>query len=505
MKTIASPVVAERASSAFVIATAMLVAALASWALLAATPFGLGMTPDSVQYLQSARSLSDGRGLVEFSSHWPPGYPIAIASATAIGGDAFASSRWLNVAALVASLVLLAALARQCRWPVLAIAALLALSLRPGFLHVHYLMWSEPLFVALVLGNLLVLHQVLSRHSTGVTWTLLAGIASAAIVVRYAGAFLLLVNAIALLRLDVRRPLRVRWAATAAVTVASLVPLLAWIAFNQSRGSGAVNRALAWHPPGTEHFASLQATVSEWFLLPLSLGVPALAALALMSVYWGVRPGRSDPGSPVAIRLIALAILAYAVFLLVSITLIDHHTPLDDRILFPLFPLCWILLIHTLLAIKGRIARGFAWLLILVQVAAGTWHGTVDWRATRDHGLGLTRHAIREMPVLTWMRGLPPNIPAITNGPELCTIYLDRTCAMLPRSFDPTSLEPDPDAALEFDRISEGPTIVVHFQVMAYRRYLPGPAELEKFSAMRLVYRGPDASAWVRHPELPVR
>jgi hypothetical protein len=49
--------------------------------------------------------------------------------------------------------------------------------------------------------------------------------------------------------------------------------------------------------------------------------------------------------------------------------------------------------------------------------------------------------------------------------------------------------------------MTQGATIIVHFEAMSFRRYLPGPDTLGQLSGMQLVYRGPDATAWIRHAD----
>lgn len=492
---------AHRASAVAWLSLALIVAALAAGLVFSAGDGSIGMTPDSVQYLAAANAWLEGRGLAAFPSHWPPGYPLAVATLAMAGPAPIGAAVALNAACAAFSLLLLAWIGARCGWNAWAIGALALAGLHPGFLHVHFLLWSEGLFLVFVLANLLALHRCVSTDGGRGALVLLAASAAAAIMVRYAGLFLVGLDALALL-LYARRPAWPKRPALAlAVAGASLVPLLAWIACNKARGLDGVNRALAWHPPGQEHAEALGATFSNWFGVPYTLGLAAAAALLALAA-WSLLRARDGIASMA--RLVALAVLGYAAFLLLSISLVDHHTPLDERILFPLFPLAWVLLVDAARALPTRLTRGFAVALLALMLVRGGWHGLRDWQYTRDEGLGLTRKSLREMPVLDWMRRLPEALPIVTNGPELCLIHLARECPMLPPSYNPTSLQPHEGAAVELERVTRGPRLVVLFEAMAYRRYLPDAATLEALPDMTPVYRGPDATAWLRDAGRPL-
>lgn len=497
---------ASDANPPFVLRWQLLVlAVLMVGVVLSGTPGGLGITPDSLQYLQAATSILTGNGFSEFSSHWPPLYPLAIATASGFSGEALASARWLNAGLAATNLVLLASIARRCGWrDDVAAVVLLLLGLQAGFFHVHFLAWSEPLFLTFVLADLLSLHMVLQDKASRWAWRALVASAAAAIMVRYAGLFLLAVNACMLL-LSLSRPMRFRAKAAIGVSGVSLLPFLAWIWFNHERGVEGVNRSIAWHLPSAEHVNGLQDAIAVWSGLPDAASLPILAFVLAVAA-WHLAAAKRNP-SPVTVMLAAsgTCLLAYSAFLFVSISFVDHHTPLDERLLFPMFPFVWLLLWHAAANLQGKTLRWAALSLLSLLLIRGAWHGWEDWRYTRHYGLGLTSRHIQAMPVLAWLRTLPSELPIVSNGPDLCTIYLQRPGDMLPRIYDATSRQPNPDFQAELEAKTKGPILVVHFQAMTYRTYLPGPETLEKLPNMRLVYQGEDATAWIRNANQPLQ
>lgn len=130
--------------------------ALARFALsLLATRHGVGVSPDSVTYIDAARNLVAGNGLQALSwhgssvplAHYPPLYPAALAAEGALGLDIPAAARWLNAALFAASLLLVARIGQRLTRSVLfaLLGCVLALS-STAMLRVQAMAWSESLF-----------------------------------------------------------------------------------------------------------------------------------------------------------------------------------------------------------------------------------------------------------------------------------------------------------------------------------------------------------------------
>src|SRR5262245_56186168 len=94
-------------------------------ALLAAfaTPFGVGISPDSVNYFSLARSFSEGRrfsvvdarGIYVPNSHFPPGYPTLLATFAFITGSVISAGRLLTIFSSAMNVFLTAVLALELR------------------------------------------------------------------------------------------------------------------------------------------------------------------------------------------------------------------------------------------------------------------------------------------------------------------------------------------------------------------------------------------------------
>jgi hypothetical protein len=130
--------------------------------------FGLALTPDSLAYREAAMNLHAGNGLslrrlslqsstgfVPFTS-WPPLYPSllsAVMLVTRLPVDT--AAMLLSSLSLAVSGVLLFLIARYAMASVYALLPTLVFLLHTSTLTIHSYMWSEGIFVALMLGSLL--------------------------------------------------------------------------------------------------------------------------------------------------------------------------------------------------------------------------------------------------------------------------------------------------------------------------------------------------------------
>lgn len=478
-----------------------LVALLTAYIIFTGTPWGPGLTPDAVAYVHSAGLLENGQ-LAQLPTHWPPGFPMALAFGELIFGDLMTAGRAILAIAGAASILLYCRLLQRCgiTRQVASLVALLLL-VQPGFLDVHLMMWSEPLFLALVLLDLLWLHDAIRFPERRRYWLLLGLACGSAIIVRYAGFFLVPVNMAAICFFSLpKQERRARLLAAAVTAGVSLAPLLVWIAFNHWRGASGTNRELVWHPAGWYEASEIAHTVADWFQLPGALG--AAAALAILLTFLANMPPSRSGGSDASIMpgLVSLAAIFYIVFLWASVSLFDNSTPLDQRILFPIFPLClasMAMFLKRSTWLPRRVAPVLAAPLILVM-AFGAYAGWKDWRHSRAEGNYLSSRGFQEMAVLKWLRSLPADGTVMTNGPEIFEIYLRRKSEMLPEKFSPTSRVPARNYPQALAGAMARANMVVYFRPMARRTYLTGVDEIDRFAAFRRAYQGDDAIVWIK-------
>jgi len=137
---------------AVTLAVAVLTGLLFSWAYLT-TPNGLGISADSVAYLKAATSFMQTRSVAEFSSQWPPLYPMLLGIFGLIfNHDVILGARILQALLWAFSFVLIFFILRAAG-SLNTLASILfsgLLSLHWSVTYVQYYAWTEPLFIFFV-------------------------------------------------------------------------------------------------------------------------------------------------------------------------------------------------------------------------------------------------------------------------------------------------------------------------------------------------------------------
>jgi 4-amino-4-deoxy-L-arabinose transferase-like glycosyltransferase len=479
-----------------------LLAALVAYIIYFGTPWGPGLTPDAMWYMRSAGSLAKSWDLTQLPTQWPPGFPITLALVQFAVGSFFTAARILQAVFGAVSVLLFCRLLERSGLsrPYSVLTALL-LMLQPAFLDVHLMLWSEPMFLSVVLLDLLLLQSMLDGGAKPSRSVWLGLVCAIAIMLRYAGLFLVPVNAAAVVFLSGQEVGRRQRVLSALTTIGlSVLPLLAWTVFNVERGQSATNRILAWHPAASWHLRGLLHTAAGWAQVPDSVGwlVVLATVVALILGLLAARWERSK--SSLASAALSLCALAYATFLWLSISFADYATPLDERILSPVFPVCLAVMAILAKAALDRL-RGFVFPLVVVLAWMMVFGGQASWKnwnRSRHEGVSLSRRELHEMPVLAWFRGLPPQARILSNGPELTELYLQRDAQMLPPKFSPASRVVDAHYPQTLAAAMSHEDLVVYFYPMAERDYLASPTEIDQVPGFRKAYDGPDAIVWTR-------
>jgi len=479
------------------VALLVLAGLVASLAMYRMTAQGAGVSPDSTVYIEAARNLRAGRGLVARGrpmTHFPPGYPLALAAAGAVmGNDPLDAARLLASALFGVNLALLtAAVYASTRRSVLAACcgALLFLVSGPT-LAVHSMAWSEALYIALSLAGLILLsrHLVVPCPRLLIAAALLVGLAAAT---RYVGVTLLAAAVLALLaQRGARRARDVLVFAGLAC-----LPLASWLVRNLILARSATNRQLAFHPPGIELLHRLLGAVSRFFLplsLPgwarvLHLGVAgALLATAVIILWRRARAGSGPrPADLVLPSLLALYGALYLAFLLGVVTFLDANTPADHRILLPVLLALIVVVTSLVWTLSESGSRRWvrpAFVVLIVAMAYAN-AGPAFSRAMRTHrdGTGYTARAWRESAILAFLSRTPETATIYSNGADVILFLTDKGARWIPARASATSLEPNDAYPRQVERMvrecESGRALIVLFDRLSWREYYPSKKDL---------------------------
>jgi len=445
--------------------TNLILAPLAGFALILvlwSTPHGVGLRPDSFDYLSAAENFARGDGLGRWTgsgefrplTHFPPLYPMMIGMLRLAGMDILAAAR-LGNAVLFGALIVLAwvAVRLMSGSATLALLASIIVATSDVLIYRYSMALSEPLFLVLALGGSIALAQFLRRGSLPslAVSSILFALAS---LTRYMGLTFLLAGWILIL-IQPRAARRQKLGASLAYLSVALLPLVWWWLRNLALTGNPVDRALAFHFPTSSNLKMLAISVFSWLFpeeylaglsrLPLLLLDGFIVLLTGGLILWMFSGKLRKDGLSALLTGLELVLLvgaaSYSTALLISLSFVDRLTPLDNRILAPLYLNLGLLVMVGLSRLWSRIRRAGR---ILVAAACGTliFAHAVKAQAVfgglRSDGQGYASLAWQNSPTMTYVTALPP-VPIYTN--DIVAVYFlgGRVASFIPTDYNPAT------------------------------------------------------------------
>ena len=503
----------------------------AALVFLATQSPGPGLDPDSMAYTGAATSLVEHGTLrvptgewdradsTSALSLWPPGYPAAIAVPMQLGLSAVQSGRWINVVAAGVTALAVGALVASVVGTGGGLVAVLVVFATQAVFDVHLSVLSEPLFIALMLLTLTAM--VLARDRL---W-LLAILATATVMVRYAGAaapaavvcWTLLDS-----RYDVRRRLR----RAIAVAVLPAVALIAWFVRTALRPDRHATPDLAVYGNWGAALSQARDTVGAWLVPVLPPGtlrrVIAIAVIVVLVVFviaaardasngrggsrmssrtsaragtrTRSRTAASMPHTELLPVLIGAAMLLgawYLIVLIASRAFVGGTIPFDWRILAPLIVLLEVMAVasiaHWWHAYHRplHVAIGLVAAVWLVAAGAVTFNDA-QWAATE--GSDFAASEWRNSPLVAWVRANGRGHPLYSNWPPALYFHAHRIARELP---DSTAVADLPDFA---NAVRKGHGYIVAFDAPS-PDVIP-PDSLATLLHLQRVARTSDGTVW---------
>jgi len=478
------------------------IGACAFFAILWITAGGIGVSPDSTIYIDTAQNLLAGNGFVARGApmtHYPPLYPILLAVSGSFGSDILESARYLNALLFAANVILCSVAVWLATERSLCAAALTGLwvMVSYGIVQPHAMVLSEPPFMVFVLIALVALTVFIGKQRGH--WLYLASVAiGLAMLTRYVGAaFVPVLFALPLLQGGERFFAKVRSAAVAGFI--ACVPLASWLLYNLSRAETATNRVLAFHPPGVPFARTIIANTS-YFLLPVweiplwfkaFLFAVALTAavLAVLRLYKETFLSDEPVGVDTALPLVAVLFsAAYFAFLVVSISLFDAGTAREgQRIFFPVFLSMALASISVAWSQSREVGRSVLWWgfigVVFVSVLANASRSVLFAADARKNGLGYNSVSWRNSSAIAAVKAFPESVDIYTNGHDVIPFLTGRKATMLPATYSGGTAQ----ASREYrerlravcEAVADSGAAIVYFDAIDWRDYLPTREDLE--------------------------
>jgi hypothetical protein len=470
------------------------------------TARGSGVSPDSTVYIGTAKSLLAGKGFYSGGAamtHFPPVYPLLLAAAGTVFNNLTQASRVLDALFFGANAMLIASsiYIYTGHSPIASMCAVLWFLTSVAMLDIHSMAWSEPPFLGFSLAALL----LVSRHIESPRFGLLVPASiflGLAMTTRYLGVTLLPPMLIGVLCLG-DRSIRSRLRDSFVVCAIGCAPLAFWLLRNVTVAQTATSRKVALHPVTVSHIESLLLTMHDLFVpIPylfrmkvFELGLVSALFIAVFSVWNRVRGWREHDVAAVSQILNILFCITYVTFLLVSVSLFDAATPLDTRMLSPVFAVLLLAIISLCWNAAKTARRPLVWYGCLIfwflSVTTNVIHAIPLATQIHGEGRGYTSSMWTESDTVRYIRSLPFHETMYSNGPDSIQFLTGKEAVWIPRRVDSATLIPNHQFEKEMKTmcgaLTQQGAVLVYLRNFSFRWYLPTEEDVR--SACRLSVR----------------
>jgi len=488
---------------------AIFAAGIAQWCMSS----GVGVTPDSVVYLSAADRLVEGKGLTPIGYHYapaipsgqplvsfPPAYALLLASTSLFNHDRLAGAKYIHSFLFAANVFLLGLIiyvSSGSIWPALCAMGLFETSY--PLLSIYTMALAEPLFMFFLLSTLL---GMVFYHRKAELWVLIAcgSAAAAALMTRYAAVTILV--PLVLTVLIQKGPSRQSFKRALLVGTIALLPLAGWVIRNRLVAGSYTGRSLGFHFIGTvavkTFFESLMRLFTP-YALPnvvkvLLLTIAAVVVVCALRI--GLR-GRTNTANRCVRFFSAVMVTSYVIFLAAYNSFANPAVDLGPRVALPVY-VFGMILVFSFVEMKSAVGkrRAFSWCFILLSFVlfSANLRPVAYWVLYRHReGEGFTSRAWRDSETVRFVKALPSQFTIYSNASDACYLFTKREALRLPAKYDPTGTRVNTDfvaqmAALR-DDLNNNPALVIYFDKITWRWYLPDRNELEESHQLPVVTR----------------
>ena len=466
---------------------------------------GIGVSPDSVVYTSVARNLNAGLGMLEFGRkpliEFPVGFPIFLAIIQFISRlDPIVTAPYVT-ASLFAAVVFCSsfyvdAFGFRSVW--YKYIVLISIVLSPSLLEIYTKLWSETLFILLVVLFLLSWKKYVQNHQQ--KWLIICAlIAAISCITRYAGITLVLTGSL-LLIFDVKLALRQKIKHFLIFNCIGILLLAANLFRNALLGNnltGNRQKSIVSLMEILHHFG---ATSNSWLTVPADLvdryasftGIFFLSGFVLL-FFWRFFRSGFYKSENIAVGFF----LVYTSFIIISSAITRYET-INNRLLAPAFiPFLlggssWLFgFFHRHKNQKLRYLN----VLFLLAFLILPWreYKTDDERyyAENEYGVpGYTDDSWNNSPFAKFLHKhqsvFKPNLPVYSNSSDGFYFFSGLPCLLLPNHHYPWQTK-------EFAQIPTG--YLVWFDVINEADLL-NKKEISTLKNLKLLYKLPDGAVY---------
>ncbi|MDQ2777771.1 MAG: glycosyltransferase family 39 protein [Acidobacteriota bacterium] len=419
--------------------------------------YGIGVTPDSALFESAANSLLTGNGLTTDIdgirsplTHHPPLYPALLAVGKEISGSFLTAATAINFISFLSCVLGMYMFARRNAPPGWAIAAVLLLVCSTALYSVDYILGTDGLAIPFMLAGMYGLSEF--ERTKSPRSLVLAGLAlSAATLTRYAYVAFIPAGCLVIL-VDEDLSLLKRLRSLVLLGAFACGPILLVMLHNVVEGGSATNRTLTPHLVSPSRLFEGADYLSSWLLpyrFPVALRTLALGAVVALGIVLAIRSPLKN-----ALRITTLSLFGYVILLLVSISLVDTATPLDERLLAPVVVILCLhltLISSWLWTTRSRLLAACAGFLVLTPCCVGMMHLLPETAALykhKDQGRSLAELRDDFRDILPALDKLPADAPIYSNVAKEIYLVSGRQARDLPTTKGYTDGRPRTEAEI---------------------------------------------------------
>lgn len=447
-------------------------------------PYHLGFTPDSIAYLEVANNIEAGNGITNINGqivkHWPPLYSLLLALISKITttGVIYAGVI-LQMILFYVFILINSLLLRELKvsFKLIIFSGILLIVSQLSINFIYFL--SEGLFLVLLLASFFFFIKWINTKKSIYLFTT-AIFCGLFFLTRYAGiafigGFLFFILFIQKGKLIFRLKNIFLFLGLMVFVISPW--LLYQIAFDENTGG----RKLAIHIIPFSKILDFFITVSYWFL-GSTLAIFLFIGLLVIYVF-NIKNSKFQfqdflikiyKNYQKVVLLSVLFILIYPFFLIVSISFYDSYTPMDNRILSPLFPIALLLIIFFLQTLKEhrQILLLTSTMLFLFLSFSSSVFST--YRNHYKNGGGYSKRTWVTSKTIEYLKKDNSNMTTYTNGIEITKLHAQKDLCLLPRL--------SKDLLIEKMKIEvcAGEAQIVYLDEVNWRNYLLSEKELRE-------------------------
>jgi hypothetical protein len=194
----------------------------------------------------------------------------------------------------------------------------------------------------------------------------------------------------------------------------------------------------------------------------------------------------------------------YTLFLFISISFMDASTSINPRLLSPILVILNVGLFSTMWAItqtlkKPAIWRGFL-IFMALSISVKTLHAIEFAAAIQENGLGYTARQWQESESIAFVKPLANNVNIYSNGSDVLDFLTGNQSLSIPRKTNSITTIANPyyDEEIEVmcEDIAENKALLVYFNQITWRWYLPSQAEIEATCHLPVLHHFADGTVY---------